>query len=292
MLMIGPSGTGKTMLAKRLPTILPPMNLQESLETTRIYSASGRLPAQMSLMATRPVRQPHHSISIPALVGGGTVPAAGEISAAHHGVLFLDELPEFQRSVLESLRQVLEDGHVTVARAHSAVTFPADFLLVAAMNPCPCGYFTDPRRPCKCSAPQIDRYLARISGPLLERIDLHIEVPAVPVSALRDMQPGTSSNELRARVLAAVEIQRRRFGANSTITNGRMTSRLLRKHAVLDKEGERILRQAVGELGLSARAHDKVLRVARTIADLAGEENIAATHLSEAIQYRRLDRSL
>jgi magnesium chelatase family protein len=292
VLMIGPPGTGKTMLAKRLPTILPPMNLQESLETTRIYSACGRLPAQTSLMATRPVRQPHHSISIPALVGGGTVPAAGEISAAHHGVLFLDELPEFQRSVLESLRQVLEDGHVTVARAHSAAKFPADFLLVAAMNPCPCGYFTDPRRPCKCSAPQIDRYLARISGPLLERIDIHVEVPAVPVSALRDIQPGTSSDEMRARVLAAVEIQRRRFGPNSTMTNGRMTSRLLRKYAVLDKEGERILRQAVSELGLSARAHDKVLRVARTIADLDNQEHISATHLSEAIQYRRLDRSL
>ena len=280
------------MLAKRLPTILPPLSVEESLETTRIYSASGSLPRGASLMATRPVRHPHHSISIPALVGGGTIPTAGEVSLAHHGVLFLDEFPEFNRSVLESLRQVIEDGTVTTARAHSSVQFPAEFMLVAAMNPCPCGYFTDPRRACKCSAPQIDRYLARISGPLLERIDIHVEVPAVPIAVLRNMQPGTDSAVLREQVQRALGVQRERFGSGSTTTNGRMSSRQLRKHAVIDQAGERILRQAVNELGLSARAHDKVLRVARTIADLAGEQNVSATHLSEAIQYRRLDRSL
>jgi magnesium chelatase family protein len=291
VLMIGPPGAGKTMLAKRLPTVLPPLSLQEALETTRVYSASGKLAGNSSLMATRPVRQPHHSISIAALVGGGTVPQAGEVSLAHHGVLFLDEFPEFHRSVLESLRQVIEDHVVTISRAHSAVDFPADFMLVAAMNPCPCGYFTDPRKPCKCSAPQIDRYLARISGPLLERIDIHIEVAAVPISALRDATSGTDSATLRVQVERALAVQRQRF-PSATTTNGRMTSRQLRKHCQIDSDGERLLRQAVSELGLSARAHDKVLRVARTIADLSGEPNITATHLSEAIQYRRLDRSL
>ena len=291
VLLIGPPGSGKTMLAKRLPTILPPLTLEESLETTRIYSTSGQLPRDTSLLATRPVRHPHHSISTPALVGGGTVPSAGEVSLAHHGVLFLDEFPEFNRSVLESLRQVIEEGAVTIARAHSSVEFPADFMLVAAMNPCPCGYFTDPRRACKCSAPQIDRYLARISGPLIERIDIHVEVPAVPISALRDKQPGTASATLREQVARVLVIQRERFGKDSTTTNGRMTSKQLRKYAAIDSDGERLLRQAVSELGLSARAHDKVLRVARTVADLVGEENVSATHLSEAIQYRRLDRS-
>jgi len=292
VLMIGPPGAGKTMLAKRLPTILPPLSLAEALQTTRIYSASGKLPGHVSLLATRPVRQPHHSISTAAMVGGGTIPQAGEVSLAHHGVLFLDEFPEFNRSVLESLRQVIEDHVVSIARAHSAVDFPADFMLVAAMNPCPCGYFTDPRKPCKCSAPQIDRYLARISGPLLERIDIHVEVPAVPISELRTARTGTDSATLRQQVQQALTVQRQRFAPDTTKTNGRMNSRDLRRHAQIDADGERLLRQAVNELGLSARAHDKVLRVARTIADLDGQEHVSATHLSEAIQYRRLDRSL
>ncbi|RMF85524.1 MAG: ATP-binding protein, partial [Planctomycetota bacterium] len=233
-----------------------------------------------------------HSISVPALVGGGTIPSAGEVSLAHHGVLFLDEFPEFHRAVLESLRQVMEDGTVTIARAHSSVEFPAEFMVVAAMNPCPCGYFTDPRKPCKCSAPQIDRYLSRISGPLLERIDIHIEVPAVPINELRTMKPGTDSATLRAQVEQARQAQRARFDGDPRRSNSRMQSRELRRFARIDQAGERVLRQAVSELGLSARAHDKVLRVARTIADLAGEADISATHLAEAIQYRRLDRAL
>ena len=291
LLLIGPPGSGKTMLAKRLPTILPPLSLQESLETTRIHSVAGELSAGVALLATRPVRSPHHSASTPALVGGGTIPQAGEVSLAHHGVLFLDEFPEFSRHALEALRQPLEDAAVTIARAQSTVSFPASFMLVAAMNPCPCGYFTDPRKPCKCSPPQIDKYLSRISGPLIDRIDVHLEVPVVPFAQLRSERDGTPSSVMRAQVLAARARQRERFG-NGVLTNARMGSKLIRKHCKLDDAGELLLKQAMTELGLSARAHDKILRLARTIADLAEVEAVAADHVAEAIQYRRLDRQL
>ena len=292
LLMIGSPGTGKTMLAKRLPTILPPLNLAESLETTRIFSVAGKLPAGSSLMATRPVRSPHHSASGPALVGGGSIPQPGEVSLAHHGLLFLDEFPEFPRAILETLRQPLEDGVVTISRAHASTTFPAQFMLVAAMNPCPCGYYTDPVRTCKCSPPQIERYLARVSGPLIDRIDIHIEVPPVAFRDLRSDRDGQESATLRAEVLHARRIQHERFGGNGTMLNGRMGSRLLRKHCTLDATGEQLLKQALHEFGLSARAHDKILRVARTIADLADSPTIQTDHLSEAIMYRRLDRRL
>lgn len=292
VVLIGPPGAGKTMLAKRIPTILPPLMLEESLETTRIHSVSGELPPGVALLATRPVRAPHHSASIPALVGGGTVPQAGEVSLAHYGVLFLDEFSEFPRSVLEALRQPLEDARVTVARAHSTVSFPASFMLIAAMNPCPCGYATDPRKACKCSPLQIDRYLSRISGPLVDRIDIHIEVPAVPYADLRSERDGTPSSAMREQVLRARDRQRVRFGGETTMTNGRMTGKLLRRHCRLDEAGERVLKQAMTELGLSARAHDKILRLSRTIADIADREDIMADDVLEAIQYRRLDRQL
>lgn len=290
ILMLGPPGSGKTLMAKCLPTILPPLTLDESLETTRIWSASGKLPPGASLLATRPVRAPHHSASAAALVGGGTVPRAGEVSLAHHGVLFLDEFPEFQRSILETLRQPLEDGQVTIARSHSSVCFPAEFMLVAAMNPCPCGYFSDPRKPCKCSQPQIERYFSRISGPLIDRIDIHVTVPAVPFQELRDKKPGTTSEQMREQVVAARHIQRERFGANKNTLNGRMGPRQVREHCKLDAAGEQMLKQAMTEMGLSARAHDKVLRLARTIADLEAKPSVESAHLAEAIQYRRLDR--
>lgn len=292
ILMIGPPGSGKTMLSRRVPTILPSLTVAESLETTRIYSAAGKLPAGSALMACRPVRSPHHSASAAALVGGGTVPQAGEVSLAHHGILFLDEFPEFPRAILETMRQPLEEGVVTIARAYGSVAFPARFMLIAAMNPCPCGYFTDPTRKCKCSPPQIDRYLGKLSGPLVDRIDMHVEVPAVPYRELRTDRDGTDSATIRAQVMAARNRQRERFGQDCTILNGTMRPRQVRKFCKLDETGELILRQAMTELGLSARAHDKVLRVARTIADLEACENIASHHLTEAIMYRRLDRQM
>jgi magnesium chelatase family protein len=290
--MIGSPGTGKTMLARRLPTILPPLTPTESLETTRIYSALGRLRPDEPLLATRPFRDPHHTISDAGMVGGGSTPAPGEISMAHHGVLFLDELPEFNRRSLEVLRQPLEAGSVTISRALASTTFPASFILVASMNPCPCGYLGDARRPCKCNPVQIERYIGRISGPLLDRIDLHIEVPSVPFQELAATADGTSSAVMRQQVGRAREAQRRRFGTESHRLNSRMTSRQLRKYCPLDEDGKGLLRSAMENLGLSARAHDRILRVARTAADLEGSADIGPAHLSEAVGYRSLDRKL
>ncbi len=286
--------SGKTMLAKRLPTVLPPLTLPESLETTRIFSARGLLEPGQSLMAVRPVRTPHHSASAAALIGGGAIPQPGEISLAHHGVLFLDEFPEFARPTLEMIRQPLEDGCVTIPRVHSTMRFPASIMMVAAMNPCPCGYFTDPKRNCKCTPTARDRYMGRVSGPLIDRIDIHVEVPPVPWRQLRGQAEGLSSQDMRSQVLAARTVQNERFaGANGeTTTNASMSSQQVRKFCKLDSSGESVLKQAMCELGLSARAHDKVLRIARTIADLETREDIAAHHLAEAIQYRKLDRKL
>ena len=292
VLMIGPPGTGKTLLARRLPTIMPPLTPAESLETTRVYSAMGLLRPGQPLMAVRPFRAPHHSVSDAGLVGGGSTPQPGEISLAHKGVLFLDELPEFNRKTLEVLRQPLEEGQVTISRALRSTTFPADFVLVAAMNPCPCGYRSDPRRACTCSPPQVDRYLSRISGPLLDRIDLHVEVPSVPFTQLAEAPPGPPSAELLAEVSKARARQAERFGPKGPTVNGRMTPRQIRKHCVLRPESLSLLKGAMEELGLSARAHDKVLRVARTMADLEGTDQIQPHQVAEAVGFRSLDRSV
>jgi magnesium chelatase family protein len=280
------------MLAKRIPTILPPMSLEEAIETTRIHSVAGALEDTRGLVGTRPFRAPHHTISDAGLIGGGAVPRPGEVSLGHNGVLFLDELPEFQHKVLEVMRQPLEDGMVTIARAAVSVTFPSRFMLAAAMNPCPCGYFGDPTRECHCTPPMIQRYVSKISGPLLDRIDIQIEVPSVKYKELRAPAASEDSASIRARVMEARKRQQKRFTAEkNTYSNAQMAPKMIRKHCVISIDGEKLLENAVSRLGLSARAHDRILKVSRTIADMDGSESIEPKHLSEAIQYRTLDRS-
>ncbi|HEX8998576.1 MAG TPA: YifB family Mg chelatase-like AAA ATPase [Blastocatellia bacterium] len=290
ILLVGPPGSGKSMLSKRIPSILPPITFEEALETTKIHSVSGFTDSR-GLLTIRPFRSPHHTISDAGLIGGGAVPRPGEVSLAHHGVLFLDELPEFERNVLEVLRQPLEDQKVTISRASMSLTFPASFMLVAAMNPCPCGYFNDPTRECKCTPPQIQRYISKISGPLLDRIDIHIDVPAVKVSELSAQEAHEGSAEIRERVNRARKIQQQRFAGEHVFSNAQMTPRLIRKHSQLSQSSQSLLERAINKYGLSARAYDRILKVSRTIADLAGVAQIADEHISEAVQYRTLDRN-
>ncbi len=290
VLLIGPPGSGKTMIARRIPTILPPLTLDEALETTKIHSVGGLLGAG-GLVATRPFRSPHHTISDAGLCGGGASPSPGEISLAHNGVLFLDELPEFKRQVLEVMRQPLEEGAITISRARATLSYPARFMLVASMNPCPCGHLNDPSRACTCAPPQVQRYLSKVSGPLMDRIDLHVEVAPVPFDELNRKAPGESSKDVRARVMAARAVQASRLAGSSAHCNAQMSSPQVRAHCALDRAGQNLMRMALDRLGLSARAYDRILKVARTIADLGGSECVGTEHLSEAIQYRSLDRS-
>ena len=292
IIMIGPPGAGKTMLAKRISTVLPDLSFEEAIEVTRVYSVLGLLPPHSALIATRPFRSPHHTISDAGLIGGSHIPRPGEVSLSHNGVLFLDELPEFKKNVLEVLRQPLEDGRVTISRALSSLTFPSSFMLVAAMNPCPCGFYTDPNRECTCTIPQILRYRSRISGPLMDRIDIHIEVPAVRYRDLTGEASGEGSETIKGRVNRARELQRLRFNGKRIYCNAQMTPRYLKKYCQIREDSKALLEQAIDKLGLSARAYTRILKIARTIADLESVEEITAQHIAEAIQYRSLDRTL
>jgi magnesium chelatase family protein len=290
LVMVGPPGAGKTMLAKRLPTILPPLSFEEAIETTKIFSVIGKLKKDQWLITKRPFRSPHHTISDAGLIGGGHVPRPGEVSLAHNGVLFLDELSEYKKHVLEVLRQPLEDQQVTISRAVSTLTYPSSFMLVAAMNPCPCGYFSDPKHECRCTYQQIHRYRSKISGPLLDRIDIHVEVPAVPYRDLSAKADGETSADIRQRVIAARDIQAGRLARSKIYCNAQMSSRHIKKHCRIDDASSNLLEAAIDKLGLSARAFNRILKIGRTIADLGGETDIQTGHIAEAIQYRNLDR--